>query len=137
MSRRKLGDVQAVEDVDCAIHRSGTLGLVGEHGSGKTTLGRTILQLYRPTSGHVYFDGQDLTVLTGDELRRVRRHMQIVFQDPFGSLSPRLRVRGLVEEGLRVHVPDMKESETREKIYKVLLEVGLDASIADRYPDEF
>jgi len=135
--RRVANYVKAVDNVSLEIKRGSTVALVGESGCGKTTLGESILRLTREATGSVIFKDKDLMLLKADELKKIRRHMQIVFQDPFGSLSPRMRIRELIDEGLRVHFPDLEESEAREKIDKALLEVGLDPSIADRYPHEF
>src|SRR5438132_12269621 len=101
--RRQVGWVRAVDDVSFSVARSETLGLVGESGCGKTTVGRTILQLYRPTAGRVLFRGQDLARMGGEEIRRVRRHVQMIFQDPYASLNPRMTVADIVGEPLRVH----------------------------------
>ncbi len=135
--RRIVNHVKAVDDVNLEIKKGSTVALVGESGCGKTTLGESILRLSKEARGSVIFKGRDLMQLKADELKKIRRHMQIVFQDPYGSLSPRMRVRELIEEGLKVHFPDMSESENREKIDKALREVGLDPSIANRYPHEF
>ena len=96
-------DVRAVDDVSLDIHPGETLGLVGESGSGKSTLGRLILRLIEPTSGHVSFDGQDVSSASPRQMRELRRHMQIIFQDPFGSLNPRMRIRDIVSEPWRIH----------------------------------
>jgi len=98
----KGGEVRAVDGVDLEIHEGETLGLVGESGCGKSTLGRTILQLHRPTEGKVYFEDQDLVSMEGSELRRMRSHMQIIFQDPYSSLNPRMTVREIVGEPLEI-----------------------------------
>jgi len=98
-----IGDVKAVDDISFTVRRGETLGLVGESGCGKSTTGRAVLQLYRPTAGHVYFDGVDLTTLKGEELRRMRRRMQMIFQDPYASLNPRMTVGDIVGEPLEVH----------------------------------
>jgi oligopeptide transport system ATP-binding protein len=134
--QRKVGDVQAVDGISFAIKEGETLGLVGESGSGKTTAGRTILQLYRPTSGNVYFRGKDLTTLEGKDLRNARRDMQMVFQDPYASLNPRLSVGNIVVEPLEIHgIGDKKSREKR--VEQVLELVGLDPVFINRYPHEF
>ena len=101
--QRTRGWVKAVDDVSFTIHRGETLGLVGESGCGKTTTGRSILQLYRPTSGEVVFDGQNLVNVKGRELNAVRRRMQVIFQDPYASLNPRMTAGGIIGEPLVVH----------------------------------
>ena len=134
--QRKIGDVQAVDGVSFTIKEGETLGLVGESGSGKTTVGRTILQLYRPTSGSVYFRGEDLTKLEGKDLRSARRNMQMVFQDPYASLNPRLSVGNIVVEPLEIHgIGDKKSREMR--VAQVLELVGLNPVFINRYPHEF
>jgi ABC-type glutathione transport system ATPase component len=129
-------DVRAVEDVSLEIHAGETLGLVGESGSGKSTLGRLILRLIEPTSGSVHFEGRDLLSATGRELRALRRDMQIIFQDPFGSLDPRMRIADLVAEPLIIHAR-CKRSEAKSRVAELLRIVGLDDSAAGRYPHEF
>jgi len=111
---RRLGEVRAVDEVSLDIYEGETLGLVGESGSGKSTLGRLILRLIEPTSGTIFFDGVDLLAANGAELRRLRRDMQIVFQDPFGSLDPRYRVEGVIAEPLILHGKMMHESLGRD-----------------------
>jgi oligopeptide transport system ATP-binding protein len=134
--RRVVGHVRAVDDVSFGILRGETLGLVGESGCGKTTLGRAILHLYRPTAGRVEFEGQDLSSLGPEGLRRSRRQMQVVFQDPFSSLNPRMTIGATLSEPLEVHGihPD---GGVRPFVAHLLERVGLKASFADRYPHEF
>jgi len=134
--RRVVGHVRAVDGVSFDILRGETLGLVGESGCGKTTLGRAVLHLYRPTAGRVEFEGQDLSTLSGEELRRIRRRMQVVFQDPFSSLNPRMTIGAALAEPLEVHGlhPD---GGIRPFVSRLLERVGLKASFADRYPHEF
>ncbi len=135
--RRIANYVKAVDRVDLELIKGSTVALVGESGCGKTTLGESILRLNREVQGTVQFQQIDVMNLQTSELKQIRRHMQIIFQDPFGSLSPRLRVREIIGEGLTVHFPDLDPDETDEKISKVLREVGMDPSVADRYPHEF
>jgi ABC-type oligopeptide transport system ATPase subunit len=146
--------IRAVDDVSLDIHAGETLGLVGESGSGKSTLGRLVLRLIEPTSGSVQFDGQDLVSRSRSELRRLRRNMQIIFQDPFSALDPRMRVEDLVAEPLVIHGskhdgagtaglnsrsatrrPD--RSAIRSQVAELLDAVGLDTSVKRRYPHEF
>jgi peptide/nickel transport system ATP-binding protein len=133
---RHVGDVRAVDDVTLTIRRGETLGLVGESGCGKSTVGRTILRLYRPTDGRVIFDGRDITKLGDSELRPLRRRMQMVFQDPFASLNPRHSVGRIVGEPLRTHgLAGRREAASR--VRELLVTVGLPADAASRYPHEF
>lgn len=134
--QRQVGAVQAVDNVSFTIQEGETLGLVGESGCGKSTTGRTILQLYRPTSGNVYFREIDLTELKGEDLRRARRNMQMVFQDPFASLNPRMTVGNIIAEPLEVHRIGNKK-ERRERVRELLDRVGMSPHYVNRYPHEF
>ena len=133
---RHVGDVRAVDDVTLTIRRGETLGLVGESGCGKSTVGRTILRLYKPTAGRIVFDGKDITTLGEGELRPLRRRMQMVFQDPFASLNPRHSIGRTVGEPLRTHGIAGRR-ETNARVRELLEAVGLPADAANRYPHEF
>jgi oligopeptide transport system ATP-binding protein len=134
--QRRVGWVRAVDDVSFEIRRGETLGLVGESGCGKSTAGRAILQLYKPTSGAVRFGGIDLTKVPAKELRRLRKNMQIVFQDPYASLNSRLTVGSIVSEPLEIHkIGNAKERQQR--VAELLELVGLDRSMSNRFPHEF
>lgn len=134
--QRQVGAVRAVDGVSFRIFRGETLGLVGESGCGKTTAGRTILQLYRPTAGRVFFDGVDLCEQKGEALRRMRRRMQMIFQDPFASLNPRMTVSRIVSEPLRSHKL-ASGSERDEQVQELLRTVHLNPRFINRYPHEF
>jgi ABC-type oligopeptide transport system ATPase subunit len=130
------GEVRAVDDVTLDIQSGETLGLVGESGSGKSTLGRLVLRLIEPTSGKIVFEGHDLVAASHGEMRRLRRGMQIIFQDPFGSLDPRMRVEDVISEPLIIHeglTPDAR----RARVAELLRAVGLDHSAMRRFPHEF
>jgi oligopeptide/dipeptide ABC transporter ATP-binding protein len=128
--------VRAVDGVSFDIRRGETLGLVGESGCGKTTVGRTILRLIEPTEGSMSILGQEITGLRGNALRELRRNMQIVFQDPYSSLNPRLTIQAIIEEGLIIHGMGNRE-ERQARVADILRQVGLDPSYAHRYPHEF
>jgi oligopeptide transport system ATP-binding protein len=134
--RRTVDYVKAVDDVSFDIYPGETLGLVGESGSGKSTTGRTLLQLYKPTGGEVEFQGKELTHLPGSELRKMRRDMQMIFQDPYASLNPRMNVGRIVGEPLVVHnIGNAKERS--ERVAYLLERVGLNPYYINRYPHEF
>ncbi len=128
--------VKAVDGVTFQIRAGETLGLVGESGSGKSTLGRLLLRLIEPTSGQVFFDGRELAALSRKQLRHLRREMQLVFQDPYSSLNPRMRVRAIVAEGIEIHQL-ARGREKEQRIRELLVMVGMDADALDRYPHEF
>lgn len=129
--------VRAVEDVSFSIALGETLGLVGESGCGKTTLGRAIVRLIEPTAGSIRFDGKDLAHLGGAELRAQRRQLQMIFQDPYGSLNPRLTVEDIIGEALDIHGLADGSSARAKRVAELLKAVGLDAAYAQRYPHEF
>ncbi|MEE2948899.1 MAG: dipeptide ABC transporter ATP-binding protein [Chloroflexota bacterium] len=137
LSRKPTGYVKAVDDVSFTVKRGETLGLVGESGCGKTTTGRCILQLYKPTDGQVIFDGQDLTRLNTKNMRAMRREMQVIFQDPYSSLNPRMTAGNIIGEPLIVHGLVSGKDEYREKVAELLTNVGLNPYMADRFPHEF
>jgi len=134
--QKQVGAVRAVDGITFSIKRGETLGLVGESGCGKSTTGRAILQLYSPTAGHVYYEDQDLTTLKGEELRHMRRKMQMIFQDPYASLNPRMTVGEIIGEPLIVHnVASGKE--VQDRVENLLQLVKMNPSFATRYPHEF
>jgi len=134
--RRQVGAVRAVDGVSLDVFPGETLALVGESGCGKTTTGRAILRLIEPTSGEIRFDGADVRALDGEPLRRLRRQMQIIFQDPFSSLNPRMTVGAIVREGLTIH--KLAQGHAADaRVRELLDEVGLRADVASRYPHEF
>jgi oligopeptide transport system ATP-binding protein len=134
--QRKVGAVQAVDGVSFTVKKGETLGLVGESGCGKSTTGRAILQLYKPTAGEVVFDGKDLTKLDSGDMRKMRRHLQMIFQDPYASLNPRMTVGNIVSEPMQIHnlVP---KAERTKRVQELLQTVGLNPYFANRYPHEF
>ncbi len=134
--QRKIGAIKAVDGLNFDILRGETLGLVGESGCGKSTTGRAILQLYRPTEGEVRFQGEELTVIKGERLRRMRRRMQMIFQDPYASLNPRMTVGDIIGEPLTVH-NIAKGKDRRERVQELLKVVGLNPYFVNRYPHEF
>ncbi len=136
MLRRTIGELKAVDGVDLDVFRGETVGLVGESGCGKSTLGRTLLRLLEPTAGTVRFEGQDITSLGSAGLKAARRHMQIVFQDSVGSLDPRMTVKQLVGEGLKIHGRGNKAARDAA-VLEMLERVGLPREAADRYPHQF
>ena len=134
---RTTGWIKAVDDVTFSIRKGETLGLVGESGSGKTTIGRCILQLHRPTAGEVYFDGHDLTKIKGKDLRLMRRRIQIIFQDPYSSLNPRMSAGNAIGEPLLVHKITKNKQDYKDKVAELLEVVGLNPYMANRFPHEF
>jgi ABC-type microcin C transport system duplicated ATPase subunit YejF len=131
------GHVHAVDDVSFSIRRGETLALVGESGCGKSTVGRSILRLFDLTAGEVWLDGVRIDSLSASTLRPLRKRIQVIFQDPFGSLSPRMSVGQIISEGLDVHFPKLTQDQKNQKVAEVLAEVGLEKSAIERYPHEF
>jgi oligopeptide/dipeptide ABC transporter ATP-binding protein len=134
--QREIGSVKAVDDISFEVRKGETLGLVGESGCGKSTTGRAVIRLREPTSGTVRFDGVDLTTLSREKLRRLRRRMQIIFQDPYSSLDPRMTVNSIVSEPLETHGL-VKGEKKRKRVGELLEMVGLDPRYVNRYPHEF
>ena len=133
---RKIGDVKAVDGVDFTIGRGETLGLVGESGCGKTTTGRCILRLERPTAGQILFDGVDISGLDRRDLVAMRRRMQVIFQDPYSSLNPRMKVGDIIAEPIKVHGVEPDANRRRTRVRELLSVCGLDPKFVDRYPHE-
>ncbi|MCA9831898.1 MAG: dipeptide ABC transporter ATP-binding protein [Dehalococcoidia bacterium] len=134
--QRKVADVKAVDGITFSVKRGETLGLVGESGCGKSTTGKSILQLNRPTAGKVLFEGQDLTKLKGGNLRKFRRRMQMIFQDPYASLNPRMSVGSIISEPLTIHKL-ASGKDKKERVHNLLQTVGLNPYFANRFPHEF
>jgi len=134
--QKTVAHVKAVDGVSFDINRGETLGLVGESGCGKTTVGRCILQLERPTDGEIMFDGRNLTQLTQKELIPVREKVQVIFQDPYSSLNPRMKIGAMLEEPMRVHGIITNASKRKERVRELLSVCGLDPKFTDRYPHE-
>ena len=135
--QRKIADIKAVDDISFTIKKGETLGLVGESGCGKTTTGRCILQLYKQTAGDIIFNGQNLAELSSGAIRAMRRDMQIIFQDPYGSLNPRMTCGDIVGEPIIVHKLSSGKGEYRDRVDQLMQTVGLNPYMSDRYPHEF
>ena len=135
--QRAIAQIKAVDDISFFVRRGETLGLVGESGCGKTTTGRCILQLYKPTAGNISFEGQELVGLSTRQMRQMRRQMQVIFQDPFSSLNPRMTAGNIIGEPLIVHGLVKSKEEYRERVAELLMNVGLNPYMADRFPHEF
>lgn len=133
---KKIGDVKAVNNVSIKLKAAETVGIVGESGSGKTTLGMCLLRLQN-CDGDIILNGKDISHLSQRELRPLRKDIQVVFQDPFSSLSPRMNIKQIIEEGLKIHFPELSAEERYKKIKKIMEEVGLEESMLTRYPHEF
>jgi len=135
--RRKIGEVKAVDDVSFTVNRGQTVGLVGESGSGKTTIGRAIIRLTDPTAGTIYYGDTPISKLRPSAFRPYRKKIQIIFQDPYNSLNPRLSIFEIIGEALEIHFPKMTREERRERVAELLDKVGLKKDHLDRYPHEF
>lgn len=137
LMRRKVDDIKAVDGVSFTVEAGQTVGLVGESGSGKTTVGRALLKLIKATSGSVVFDGKDILPMKEGEFRPLRSEMQMIFQDPFGSLNPRLTCGEIIGEALEIHFKQMSRSDRSARVAELLQQVGLKPEMAARYPHEF
>ncbi len=135
--QRTVAQIKAVDGITFQVKRGETFGLVGESGCGKTTTGRCILQLYKPTSGQIFFDGEELSTLSNRQMRAKRREMQVIFQDPYSSLNPRMTAGNIIGEPLIVHGLVENKTEYRERVGELLQNVGLNPYMADRFPHEF
>src|SRR5471030_1069842 len=135
--RRKIGEVKAVDDVSFEVKRGQTVGLVGESGSGKTTVGRAIIRLTNPTAGTIFYGDTAVSNLEASAFRPYRKKIQIIFQDPYNSLNPRLSIFEIIGEALEIHFPQLTRAERREKVAALLKQVGLQPDHLDRYPHEF
>lgn len=135
--QRQVGEVKAVDDVSFEIPRGSTVGLVGESGSGKTTIGRAIIRLVNATSGHIFYNGEEITHIKSRAFRPYRKKIQVIFQDPYNSLNPRLTIFNIIGEALEIHFPNMNRSQRRDRVEILLKKVGLKPEHMDRYPHEF
>jgi peptide/nickel transport system ATP-binding protein/oligopeptide transport system ATP-binding protein len=135
--RRHVDDIKAVDDVSFSVEAGTTVGLVGESGSGKSTIGKTLLKLIPATSGEVLYEGRDVLPLSEGEFRPLRRQLQMIFQDPFGSLNPRHSILEIVGEALEIHFPNLGRRERADRVADLLRQVGLQPEMAGRYPHEF
>lgn len=135
--RRKVDDVKAVDGVSFVVEEGQTVGLVGESGSGKTTVGRALLKLIRATDGEVIFDGRSILPMGEREFRPLRREMQMIFQDPYGSLNPRMNCGEIIGEALEIHFRELSAADRRDAVAALLKQVGLEPEMASRYPHEF
>ena len=135
--RRHVGDVKAVDGVSFTVEAGRTVGLVGESGSGKTTIGRALLKLIPATSGHAKFEGRDILAMSERQFRPLRREMQIIFQDPFGSLNPRMTIGAIIGEALEIHFRKMTAADRAGRVADLLRKVGLKPEMMGRYPHEF
>jgi len=134
--KKEIGAVHAVDGVSFDIYKGETLGLVGESGCGKSTTGRAIMRIFKPTSGQVIFDGINLVDLPAEEMRKTRKHLQMIFQDPYASLNPRMTVRGMIGEAMVIHKVGTR-NEIRDRVTDLLEKVGLNPAFSNRYPHEF
>jgi peptide/nickel transport system ATP-binding protein/oligopeptide transport system ATP-binding protein len=135
--RRRVGEVKAVDDVSFTVNRGETVGLVGESGSGKTTVGRAIIRLNEPTAGKIFYGEREISKLGAGAFRPYRKKIQIIFQDPYNSLNPRLSIFEIIGEALEIHFPQMGRAERRERVAGLVEKVGLKREHLDRYPHEF
>ncbi|HEX8295483.1 MAG TPA: ATP-binding cassette domain-containing protein [Chthoniobacteraceae bacterium] len=135
--RRHIDDIKAVDDVSFTIEAGTTVGLVGESGSGKSTIGKTMLKLVEATSGQIFFQGRDILPMSAWDFRPLRREIQMIFQDPFGSLNPRHTIFQIVGEALEIHFPAMTRSDRRDRVTELMRQVGLKPEMMERYPHEF
>lgn len=137
LMRRHIDDVKAVDDVSFSIQPGTTVGLVGESGSGKTTIGRTILKLTPATGGEIRFNGREILSMSEREFRPLRREIQMIFQDPFGSLNPRMTIFNIIGEPLEIHFPQMTRQDREQRVAELMRQVGLQPEMMQRYPHEF